>query len=307
MKKINTLVCIALFLAVVGVVLLFYYIWVVADYWGGWCNVTCDTINNDVLLQLKKNIGDFLWGTLGILYTIATTIFLFVTFYDQKRQIKEAKADADRARFETTYFNLLGMLKQVQDNVNANISSNLKSQNVQDLAAYYKYFMSEYKKHLDADVSLKSIMDAFDFNKSNAASLEQLQGVLANEFESFVKNTGCNVSFFYRYIYNSIKFVDDFANQEADRNLYLNLLQAQLSNEELSLLFYDAISKYGRDKDNNYKFKNLLDDTNFLDNIEENYLLDRKHYAVYSNTLFKFLNRDELKIVISRRKSNKKR
>ena len=86
MKKINAFVYIAFGLAVLGVLLSIYYCCIVISHWGGWHNVNCDVISRNILLQLKDNIGDFLWGTLGVLYTLTTTIFLFVTFYNQKKQ-----------------------------------------------------------------------------------------------------------------------------------------------------------------------------------------------------------------------------
>lgn len=303
MKKINVFVYIAFGLAVLGVLLSIYYCCIVIDYWGGWCNVSCNVISRNVLLQLKDNIGDFLWGTLGVLYTLTTTIFLFVTFYNQKKQIIDAKKEANRARFETTYFNLLGMLKQVQDNVNANISSNMTGLGVKDMAAYYKRFKKEYDSHMTSDESLKSIMDSFYSKEINVAYKEQLSGVLAKEFETYVDSTQCHVSFFYRYIYNAIKFVVDYTHSESERTIYLNLLQAQLSNEELALLFYDAISKYGQDKENRYRFKDMLNETNFLDNIDDKFLLDRRHCILYSKTTFRFLNRDELVKVLAERNS----
>ena len=118
------------------------------------------------------------------------------------------------------------------------------------------------------------------------------EGMLAEQYERFIDETRCNIGYLYRYIFNTTKFVlDDKHNKENKEDLerYLNLLQAQLSNEELCFIFYNAISKYGKDKHGILKFKEMLDNTQFLENIDSTFLLNRNHYRFYPHTSFKFL------------------
>lgn len=297
MRKLNILLYLSLISAGIGAALLLYYVVIIINHWGGITNLSIDIINNHVINQLRNNIGDFLWGTLGVLFTIPTAIFLFITFYQQKQQIESARADADRHRFETSFYNLLGMLKQVQDNVNMNINASLEGGSMKDMSGYYRRFKETYDNHLKNDNNLNSIETGFSAMNANDATIEQCQGLLATEFETFVEQTKCNVGFFFRYIYNAIAFVLENVKDTKDRTLYLNLLQAQLSNEEMGLIFYDAISKYGRNKENYLKFRELLDQTNFLENLDANFLLARHHYIFYPHTSFKFLHRDELAMV----------
>lgn len=74
--------------------------------------------NSYVVEQLKNNLGSFISGTIGILFTITATIFLFITFREQRKQFELSKQSQEQSRFETTYFNLLLMLDDVRDNVN---------------------------------------------------------------------------------------------------------------------------------------------------------------------------------------------
>ena len=94
--------------------------------------------------QLNKNIGDFLWGTLGIALTFTATVFLFVTFKEQRQQLNISRQETDKIRFETTYFNILSMLKQVQDTVNNNIASHLGLQGIKNIIEYYSAFKMFY-------------------------------------------------------------------------------------------------------------------------------------------------------------------
>lgn len=80
------------------------------------------------------------------------------------------------------------------------------------------------------------------------------------------------------------------------------MLQSQLSDEELALLFYDAISPYGKNKNGEYVFFDMLEASEMLENISERVLINRSHTKFYPLTKFKFLSRKELAEVVRRRK-----
>ena len=90
--------------------------------------------SNLIKKNLSNNIGDFSWGTLGILLTFISTLFMFLTFNFQQKQFKDTKTDAYRTRFEGTFFNMISMLYNVRTEADKQIAysakdekSNLKS------------------------------------------------------------------------------------------------------------------------------------------------------------------------------------
>lgn len=247
--------------------------------------------------QINKNIGDFLWGTLGISLTFTATVFLFVTFKEQRQQLEISREETDKIRFETTYFNILSMLKQVQDTVNNNIASHLGSRKINNIIEYYAAFRNFYEDKLQSDPNLASMATKFNPIEANVSQTEQYRDAIAGIYEQMIKDTDCNIGYLYRYLFNAIRFVvDDPYNKEnkTARERYLNLLQAQLSNEELCLLFYNCISKYGENKDGKLQFRQILDENNFLENIDKTFLLNENQYRFYPHTYFKFLNRAQL-------------
>lgn len=259
-----------------------------------------NSINKSIANQFNKNIGDFLWGTLGITLTFTATAFLFVTFKEQRHQLNITRQEADKVRFETTYFNILSMLKQVQDTVNSNIFIRLGDKGVCNIIEYYSYFIKFYQTKLESDSNLKTMSMQFRPLTANQSEIEQYRESIAAIYEQMVNESDCNIGYLYRYLFNAIKFVvDDPYNKEDEhaRCRYLNLLQSQLSNEELCLLFYNALSKYGQDKDGHLQFKKMLDFNNFLENIDQTFLLNANQYIFYPHTRFKFLNREQLKHV----------
>ena len=246
--------------------------------------------------SLKENPGEFVGGTVGTLFTLTATIFLFITFKEQRLQFESTQNSEFYTRFETTYFNMLGMLEKVQDSVNANIEESKEANGLHNLTEYYKRFKANYTIDLVKEVSMNGIAESLGDEELIPAEVLKAKQYYGNYFEKYVITAGCNVGYFYRYIYNVVNFVytqKDFRNPN-DKEKYLNLLQAQLSDEELALIFYDAISKYGENKDGRQYFRDMLDETHILENIKSEVLLDRKHCYFYPKTIFKFMSRDEI-------------
>ncbi|MBD5632811.1 MAG: hypothetical protein HDP34_06225 [Clostridia bacterium] len=298
----NSLLTVAIFiwLLAVGLSIWFGFLYIESNE-----NMSYTILQTDVKKHLNDNIGDFLWGTIGIILTFTTTIFLFITFREQRAQLKTTQKQAEKVRFETTYFNILSMLKQVQDTVNANIASRLANKEIKNIVDYYTNFQKRYSCYLNEHPQFSEKVNNFDPLKANSAEIETYKEKIATLYTEMVEETNCNIGYLYRYLFNAIKFViDDPYNlshtDAAER--YLNLLQAQLSNEELCLLFYNCISAYGENKKGELQFMTILDKYNFLENIDSSFLLNRNQYIFYPHTSFKFLNREELKHV--KKKSN---
>lgn len=57
-----------------------------------------------------------------------------------------------------------------------------------------------------------------------------------------------NLSHYYRHLFQSIKFVDEIKYiDQGEKEKYIKDLRAQLSSHEQLLLYYNSISKFGRD------------------------------------------------------------
>ena len=86
----NLLTKIALASIIIGVVLWGFYSYIVFKQWQlhgySWAFVS-----DNVYEQLSDNIGDFLWGTIGIIFTFTATLFLFITFREQREQLRVTK------------------------------------------------------------------------------------------------------------------------------------------------------------------------------------------------------------------------
>ena len=247
--------------------------------------------------QMSNNFGDFVSGTIGILFTLTATFFLFVTMAEQRKQTYEARLDNARSRYESTYFNMLAMLDDVIKSVDANLKES-KPTPMESINAYYRPIKELYATSKTANAEMLELLQELSINDSCSIRIQRLREGTASIFEQIVKEIDCNVSYFYRYIYNAIMYIEEIdVINEAKKKQYLNILKAQLSDEALALLMYDAISKFAQNKEGFNKFQDVLDRLIFFEDIQESVLLERCHYKFYPKTHFRFLNTNELKKV----------
>lgn len=244
--------------------------------------------------QLTSNYGDFISGTVGLLFTLTATFFLFVSMAEQRKQTQETREDTKRSQHENTYFNMLAMLDNVLTSVDNNIIAS-NNDNIETLSAYYRRIKESYDAVKASDENLNILIQDVTNSAACNYKITKLKDETTKLFEKDVDSLNCNVGFFYRFIYNAVKYVtDETITDEKKKKQYLNILKAQLSDEALALLFYDAMSKFGQNKDGFNDFYNILDRLSFFENIQETILLERCHYKFYPHTSFRFLNFDEL-------------
>ncbi len=85
--------------------------------------------------------------------------------------------------------------------------------------------------------------------------------------------------FFVRKIGYIVKFIDNSTVE--NMRFYTNLVRAQLSSNELVLLFYNALSDKGREK-----FKPLIEKYSLLKTVQKDKLIDPNHVRLYSESAY---------------------
>lgn len=277
----------------IGILLICYYSYLYVDKIG-FANLSLESINETLISALRNNPGEFIGGTIGVLFTFTATIFLFITFKEQRDQFTITRQAEFYTLFETTYFNMLNMLAKVENSVDDNIKQS--SSKARTLIEYYRNFKKEYGEDSISNQEIVSIESDLKENDLQIAVVHKASQYYGNYFKNYVVANDSNIGYFYRYIYNVVRFVYDqhqFSDLERDRKKYLNLLQAQLSDEELALIFYDAISDYGENKDGKKLFHDILDEVNFLENVKPDTLLSKNHCFFYPKTGFAFLTQTD--------------
>jgi len=249
--------------------LLFGAFAVVLLVWAGswWYLTNCYSNLHD--WNERGNFGD-MFGAINSLFAALALAFVITTLYLQIKSIHEAREDSQEERFQGIFFRLI----EVEQNVLNGIEHYLMAEGNAIRLAGRRVFADFYEsltKH---------------FESLYTANPQENQLTLINRaYLTFYGHEQANVGHYFRTLYNIVKFIDDSTMR--DKQTYTNLLRAQLSSNELLLLFYNCLSEKG-----NRRFKPLVEKYALLENMPYNQLLSDKfniapsHRTLYANGAF---------------------
>lgn len=157
----------------------------------------------------------------------------------QKEELRFQNETMRTQQFENTFFKMLDLLESCRNDI-YNVAVHQSPVEGRDaVRRLYKVFVEGYLNgynNIDGSIEL--------YFKESSKSIE---GMKAEYARFYAEDYGEEIGQYYRTLYNILKFVDS-AIYINDKNLYTNLLRAQLSRYELALLFYNCLSKYGEEK-----------------------------------------------------------
>ena len=172
-----------------------------------------------------------------------------------RAEIKGQKETLQKQNFENSFFQLLGMHSEI-------VNSMAIENNRYSGRECFGYMLDNKLKYAYYNPPPNRIQE--DLN----ALYEQLFA----EFQT-------PIGYYFRHLYNVVKFVDqhDFlgdAELEA-KKFYTNLVRAQLSSDELGLLFYNCLSDRGA------KFKDLVEKYALFEDMPLDVLIKEEHQDLY--------------------------
>ena len=260
------------------------------------------SLGSPIDLGYSSQIGDFLGGVAGSLWTVAGILLLYETLVLQRKEFYESKKDILYTQSINTFFKLLDGMHDTISKIKGNIKVDGKDE-IKEGRDFLHYafldFAKYHQKNTEAEIS-RQIVALYKRDGEKAYSPEysfvfdetKLRPYLENAYNDFYKNYDYNLGHFYRYIFNVIKFIVNTFKDDVDTQKFLvGLMQAQLTNDELGLMFYNALSEHGRNKHNEELFKSWLDNFNYFENIDERCVLNESYIRFYPKTSFKFIIR----------------
>jgi hypothetical protein len=245
--------------------------------------------------KAQAEIGQFgdSFGAVNALYSGLAFAGLYYAIHLQRKELAETreilssqKEEAvtqnktlSQQTFESTFFHLLSLHNELLNSIDlrsmriaklGSLSDPVQGGNVistgRDCFSTffndYKFYWNEVRRHNsgnEPETHLKIIDEAY---------------ILL--FTKHEKDLG----HYFRNLYNIIKFIDR-SNVE-NKTFYTNLVRAQLSSNELAVLFYNCLSSKGREK-----FLPLVQDYSLIKNMNRNGLLDRtNHEGLYHKNAY---------------------
>jgi hypothetical protein len=170
------------------------------------------------------------FGVLHILFAwvvfAGLVVFLIARFRERThtaRDSEEQKHPQEKYAFERTFFPLFRLRQEI----------------VQGL---------RYKSKLGIDTIGQDSFEAIREDFVNIALLSDRWGESSSErYEQFyLRCAQDELGAYFRNLYQLVNYID--ASRRDDKRFYMHLVRAQLSNNELYLLFYNGLSRFGREK-----------------------------------------------------------
>lgn len=227
--------------------------------------------------------GDYFGGVLNPIFGLGGFIALLFTLYHQREELEKTTkhfeaqtAIAQLQGFESTFFQLLGLYRQVVDDLKITapfeMTGNPNSPGELVGRACLRGLHQELLERYLMRVQRGDLMTTLR---------EGVQEVYGEFYEVY----GHLVGHYFRTIYNIVKFIDRAEIDQEKKRTYSNLLRAQLSKYELGLLFYNCVSNFG-----SKELAPLVVKYNLLKHLEDSVLSgesDREELGLLSSPLEK--------------------
>ena len=240
--------------------------------------------------------GDFMGGTLNpifalfslaaILYTIkiqtkglklsrkelkATRKELERSTKAQQEQSKSFKIQNDSIKlqsFENTFFQLMNLFLNTREHLKIKIEHNNFTSfpsgifRINKIMLELKASAEDLSRMLDYANYTKSLLPVGEYSSYEAIKMYVilLTKLYETDYDEFNKNYEGYTGTYFIQIYQILKFINN--SKIENKQFYVNLLRAQLSKEELDLLFYHCLGSIGK-----RKFKPLVEQFEFFEHL----------------------------------------
>lgn len=209
--------------------------------WFGWAcyapKLLCTTQN----YALPGQFGD-MFGALNTLFAGLAFAGLLYTIFIQRIELRDAHQEIENARqlaqsqrFESSFFQMLGLFNEIVNSIvhHENISIGFNS------SSAYVAISGRKVLHNTAAI-LSNMMCHVDQDARNLARIDQIKKMY-NMFYSIYE---VELAHYFRMLYRILKWIEKAP--ESDKIFYAKTLRAQLSSQELVILFYDCLSDDGK-------------------------------------------------------------
>ena len=196
----------------------------------------------------------------------------------QKEQLEAQNQTLQKQNFESSFFQLLGLHNDIVNSMKVSFYLGGKPTVYQGRQCF-AYLLDEFRHNYGG------AEERFHAEwKQNPDEARQVRLQWINEkYEELFDKYQSQVGHYFRNLYNVVKFVDqesDFLQDYEDKKYYTNLIRAQLSRDELGLLFYNCLSDRGA------KFKVLVEKYALLEDMDFKVLINEEHKSLYDESAY---------------------
>jgi hypothetical protein len=237
-----------------------------------------------------EGISEYVGGLVGSLWSLAGVLLFYASLSSQKedlerqrellvRQIDEVVAQTKESRIqnvmfkeqknEETFFQLLRFHSEIISTITIEqqevdfVSGENVVKNIEGRKSFVEYY----------DIYKRFFQEASELTSSHDE--DSLSKIFDKAYNSFYLEYQADLGHYFRNLFNLLLFIDSL--KKSQQSFYLGLLMAQLSNYELTLLFFHCLRSTNKD------FKKLVEQYAILDQVPKDEVTTMAHRLYDSN------------------------
>lgn len=144
----------------------------------------------------------------------------------QKDEATENRKEMQKQGFENTFFQMIKLQNQIVSDISTTVKTLSGTDGVDGRAVI--------------GVFLRRLRTSF---KGHGLDENSTKEMIGERFLSFYFASNYDLGHYFRFLYNILRFLSE--TKIEDKKLYIRLIRAQLSNAELEILYYNALSTEG--------------------------------------------------------------
>lgn len=225
-------------------------------------------------------LGDFIAGTTVPFLTFASFIILIGTMFMQKQELEFTREELHATqktlneqsdtmflqRFENTFFELISLHNDIVRSLSIKYNShyNMSDFRIETAEVHGRSVFPLLREELYSKIS-------WDIYQNDINGLHQLHINIREGYYNFFQKYKPDFGHYFRNLFRFIKFIDEFEFNKIDeidnkiKSDYIDIVRAQFSSDELILLLFNALSKYGEPFMNYIIKYDLMDGLDFND------------------------------------------
>lgn len=245
--------------------------------------------------------GDFVGGVFnpllsflafaGLLYTILLQQRELGLSREELRMTREELANSAKAlndqnlslkqqRFESAFFGMVGVFNQIIETMDIDIRRRDSKEGLSGRDCF-----SRFREELEAIYINRSWNDEPTHEKEadrpwiTGARIEYHhdEARMVSAYQHFYKKAAPDLAHYFRVLYNIFRYIE---NSDFTDGVYSKILRAQLSNQELVILFYNCFSEAGQ------RFKDVAIRFEIFDNLDVGQLIRPEHKSLIAAQAF---------------------
>lgn len=254
--------------------------------------------------ELFGTYGDFFGGVLGTIFTLITVLLMVKTFSQQRRD--NIKNDRNRKRLSKATQAFYSEQNKNNTDAQSKLNEDIRFNSLFfELLRLYQNQVSLLRTNIDGKIIAGK--DCFNFwtfmllQEMREKPRQNGMGVaIVDVYMNVYVENRTNISSVFRTLYRVFDTIEQSAIDEPKKVSYAKIVRAQLSENEMVLLRYNAMCYYGE------KFQEYINEYNLLKHVPMMSLLEFSHWSslldATEQTGLNMIFNDSLKFLLNKYK-----